>query len=199
MPYDMYSKPPQIVFGFHGCDESVFDEAVRRGGSLDPSTNDYDWLGSGACFWENSYDRALEWARNSRSIKTPAVIGAVIDLGRCLNLTDSEYTDILVEEFEIMQGEYEDLGIPMPTNAGRGEDKPLRRLDCAVIEHLHSFYDGIPGAGFDTVRGLFSEGDPIFPGSGIRGRTHVQICVRNPNCIKGFFEPRSRDDAFDLP
>ena len=106
MPVDMYSKPPHLVFGFHGCDETVFDEVVRRGGQLDFSTNDYDWLGSGVYLWEGSYERALEWAQDSPSIQEPSVIGAVIDLGRCLNLTDSQYTDILATEYEIMKSEY---------------------------------------------------------------------------------------------
>ena len=40
--------------------------------------------------------RAMEWAvdaskRPNSSIKRPAVIGAVIDLGYCMDLTDSKY------------------------------------------------------------------------------------------------------------
>ncbi|GAA3912214.1 hypothetical protein [Chitinophaga oryziterrae] len=43
---------------------------------------------------------------------------------------------------------------------------------------------------FDSVRGAFMEGGPAFKGSGISKKSHVQIAVRNPNCIKGFFLPR---------
>ena len=186
----MYSKLPQLVFGFHGCDQAVFDEVVTRGGELDFSRNDYDWLGSGIYFWENSVERAWEWARQSSLVETPAVIGAIIDLGHCLNLTDREYTSILASEYEIMKLEYEDAGIVMPRNVGRTEDKLLRKLDCAVIEHLHQFYDDTEQR-FDSARGLFSEGNPIYPGSMIREKTHVQICVRNPNRIKGYFVPRA--------
>jgi len=43
---------------------------------------------------------------------------------------------------------------------------------------------------FDSTRGVFTEGGPIFPGAGILEKSHIQICIRNPNCIKGFFLPR---------
>jgi hypothetical protein len=43
---------------------------------------------------------------------------------------------------------------------------------------------------FDSVRGLFREGDPIYPGSGFYERTHTQIAVRSLECIKGVFLPR---------
>ncbi len=29
---------------------------------MNSSKNDYDWLGLGMYFWENNYDRTLEWA-----------------------------------------------------------------------------------------------------------------------------------------
>lgn len=194
----MYSKLPELVFGFHGCDQSVFDRVIKNGEPLDFSTNDYDWLGSGIYFWENSVERAWEWARESGRVKEPAVIGAVIDLGHCLNLTDRKYTDLLASEYEIMKIDYDEEGTPLPKNTGKTQDKLLRKLDCAVIEHLHQFYDDTDQR-FDSARGLFSEGDPIYPDSKICEKTHIQICVRNPNCIKGYFEPRQMDVRYQLP
>jgi hypothetical protein len=43
---------------------------------------------------------------------------------------------------------------------------------------------------FDTARGVFTEGGPAFEGAGIQTKNHIQICIRNENCIKGFFIPR---------
>ena len=43
---------------------------------------------------------------------------------------------------------------------------------------------------FDSTRGLFLEGSPVYEGAGIRLKNHIQICIRNKNCIKGFFIPR---------
>ena len=43
---------------------------------------------------------------------------------------------------------------------------------------------------FDTVRGYFPEGGPLFEGARIMARTHVQICVRTPErSIRGYFRP----------
>ena len=77
----------------------------------------------------------------------------------------------------------------------------LRELDCAVIEYLHQKIEeqinsDIITKGyselkrFDTVRGIFTEGGPAFDGAGIQTKNHIQICIRNLNCIKGFFIPR---------
>ena len=71
-----------------------------------------------------------------------------------------------------------------------GTDFKARYLDWAVFEHLHASreIDGLPP--FDTVRGFFVEGSELYPGAGLRDPDHVQICVRNPKCLKGFFLPR---------
>lgn len=150
----MYRKLPQLVFGFHGCNRTVFERVLYRGAELRPSTNDYDWLGGGIFFWEQNYQRALSWAQEQASrgrIEEPAVIGAVIDLGNCLNLTDSRCIALLKDEYDALKQEYESLGHDLPENSGRTEDKLLRKLDCAVVEHLHGWMDelvdcGIPGA-----------------------------------------------------
>ncbi len=67
------------------------------------------------------------------------------------------------------------------------DDKLLRFLDCAVINHINSF----AAPPFDTVKGLFIEGEPVFPGAEIYDRTHSEIAGRNPACIKALFLPRS--------
>jgi hypothetical protein len=49
---------------------------------------------------------------------------------------------------------------------------------------------------FDSVRGVFFEGEEVYPNASFREKDHIQICVRNPNCIKGFFLPRELDKHF---
>lgn len=93
-----YEFLPSPILGFHGCDASV-GEAILRGeiDGLIPSSNDYDWLGSGIYFWEGNPERAWQFAleraqggRNSRGkIQQPFVLGATINMKRCLNLADS--------------------------------------------------------------------------------------------------------------
>jgi hypothetical protein len=47
---------------------------------------------------------------------------------------------------------------------------------------------------FDSARGVFTEGGPAYPGAGILEKSHIQICIRNSNCIKGFFLPRKEKE-----
>ncbi len=81
----------------------------------------------------------------------------------------------------------------MPRNVG-GDDLLARNLDCAVINHLHDSRSRAGQQPFDTVRGVFMEGQHLYENSGFRRKTHIQICVRNPDAIKGVF--RVPDDHF---
>lgn len=88
----MYSIRPNLILGFHGCDLSVVKKVINGEEPLQSSHNEYDWLGSGVYFWENDYERALDFAKEAKKrkgsgIRTPAVIGAVICLENCLDLT----------------------------------------------------------------------------------------------------------------
>jgi len=71
------------------------------------------------------------------------------------------------------------------------KDELLRKLDCAVIQHMH-YVNELDNNGnvYDTVRGAFSEGLPAYKGAKIYSKTHIQVCIRNMDCIKGFFLPR---------
>ncbi len=87
----------------------------------------------------------------------------------------------------------------MPDNKiiGNTKDLLLRELDCAVIETLHQIRknEGLPM--FDSIRGVFWEGESLYPNAGFREKDHIQICIRNPNCIKGYFLPRAKDSKFN--
>jgi hypothetical protein len=95
----MYHTKPGLIIGFHGCDEEVRDNVVMGKAKLSFSKNQYDWLGYGMYFWEGNASRALQFAeewkakpRNGKNpITTPAVLGAVIDMGYCLDLLESAY------------------------------------------------------------------------------------------------------------
>jgi hypothetical protein len=74
-------------------------------------------------------------------------------------------------------------------------------VDCTVIEFMHSHIEEQHKRNkqekgfselriFDSTRGVFTEGGPICEGAEIFEKTHIQICIRNSNCIKGFFLPR---------
>lgn len=192
----MYKTLHNLVLGFHGCSRKTYEKVLYGHDELTQSTNDYDWLGNGIYFWENSYERALEWANRFKADEGPSVIGAVIDLGLCLNLNDYGCTDTLKSVYGLLKNECSIMGTLLPCNDGKSELKPLRRLDCAVIERLHRLNIELKHQPYDSVRGVFFEGKPIYPTAGFLDKTHIQICVRNPNCIKGYFSPKEFNSQF---
>ncbi|WP_294905595.1 hypothetical protein [uncultured Eubacterium sp.] len=196
----MYSKLPNLVIGFHGCNKDVFNKVVCNGEHLVASSNSYDWLGNGIYFWEQNYERAYEWAKN-RYGKDAAVIGAVIDLGYCLNLTDSSSNEKLQLGYRLLELRCSLLNKPLPKNrkSKKTKDVLLRDLDCAVIQQIHYYNEDENLPAFDSVRGIFTEGEAVYEGSEFLEKTHVQLCICNPNCIKGYFNPLSQDDKYPLP
>lgn len=202
----LYSRRSNLVIGFHGCDQSIAQKVVTGEESLLASTNDYDWLGNGIYFWENNEARALQWAqelskRKNTSIKNPAVIGAVIDLGYCLDLTDSTYLSELRRAYNALVDLYKELGKPLPQNTdiGKSTDRLIRKLDCAVIQTAHKINRDANKHPYDSVKGVFWEGKPLYPNAGFAEKNHIQICVCNPNCIKGYFLPRNIDMDYPNP
>jgi len=183
------------VVGYHGCDASVRDAVISSGKALKKSQNDYDWLGHGIYFWEQGPERALEWAtgmKNRGVIKTPAVVGAYLHLGQCFDLLDSAYTDVLMESYPAFKEAMELADKAVPVNKSLGQADPdflLRKLDCAVINWTIERLEKENDAKFHSVRGVFQEGDIVYPGSAIRRRSHIQIAVRDPDCIIGYFLP----------
>jgi hypothetical protein len=118
-------------------------------------------------------------------------LGAVIDLGLCLDLTSSAGIRALRASHQSFVKLCEAEGRAIPTNKG-GPDRLMRNLDCAVINHLHAVRVAARLPIFDTVKGIFQEGAPIYQDAGFREKTHVQICIRNLDCIKGVFRVPAR-------
>ena len=205
----MYSTLPSFILGFHGCDKKVAEPVLSGKTRLRSSNNEYDWLGEGIYFWENNPARALQYARDimntpGRSkgkIKVPFVIGAVIDLGHCLNLLESTSLEILKRAYEEFKAtvEMEDGKLPSNKPVGKEGDLLLRNLDCAVINWLHLTNRQRQVREYDTVRGFFSEGPELYPNAGFREKNHIQVCVVNPNCIKGYFRVLDPDLDYPVP
>lgn len=195
--WELYQFPPSFVLGFHGCDKSV-GEAVLSGkiAHLKPSDNPYDWLGTGIYFWESNPLRALEFAqeraggaKNSKgTIKEPFVVGAIINLGYCLDTRDSLALAEIKEFYELLR---ESLG---PENLPKnGASLKVRNLDCAVFNFLHESREAAqpPLRPYDTVRATYREGSALYPGTDLCQQDHTQICVRNTSSILGYFRPLS--------
>ncbi len=189
----MHTLTSSFVLGFHGCDLGVA-EKLLAGDDFKRSQNDYDWLGHGIYFWEANPNRGLSFAQEAASrrragprIARPAVVGAIIDMGLCLDLTTTAGVSEVRAAYEAYKEIVASSGLPTPTNS---KDKLRRSLDCAVINTLHSIRAGEGDVAIDTVKGVFAEGNPIYPEAGILEKTHIQICVRSSDCIKGVFRVR---------
>src|SRR5882762_159468 len=115
------SKEQRVVIGYHGCDAAVAARVLDRRIRLKLSTNPFDWLGHGIYFWEHGPRRAYEWAMEQMQfsgvkVVQPAVLGARIDLGVCLDLLDTANTTTLGRLFAQFRRAIRDQGLPLPKN-----------------------------------------------------------------------------------
>ncbi len=193
--FELYNHSHKLVLGFHGCDESVAQELLSATPTFKQSKNDYDWLGNGMYFWENDPMRAWEYVLEAQSrdpdkFPNPTVVGAVLDLGHCLNLTENHYKNLLKDAYNRYEKWAKETGAQMAKNKSAyptDHDKLLRPLDRTVIEFLHA--TNTDEQQFDSVRGMFVEGEQLYAGAGFHDKTHVQIAIREANMIKGYFRP----------
>jgi hypothetical protein len=177
----------RTIIGYHGCEEAFAHDVLLGNIAIDqwqPSQNVWDWLGRGIYFWEHSPQRALRWAQEHYA--KPAVVGAVIQLGKCFDLLDESVTAVLADSYQQLADLFAQRGQALPTNSGVGGK--LRRLDCLVINDCldRLVHQGVE---YDTVRGAFLEGAPVYPGAGFSRETHIQLAVRNTACLLGVFRP----------
>ncbi len=203
----MYPAKPGLVIGFHGCDSILVEKLVNGKITLKDSRNLFDWLGNGVYFWENNRQRALDYAYELKSrpkskITTPAVIGAVIDMGFCLDLMDHEHIQVVKSSYQNLVESCTILNLPIPVNrnVGKSTDLLLRDLDCAVINNVHNQRrktKKLPA--YDSVRCAFIEGESLYDDAGFHEKNHIQLCIRNPNCIKGYFLPRRVNKKWPIP
>lgn len=192
-PWALYQHQPSFILGFHGTDRTVVDKAVSREiTQLDRSEDTTEWLGHGVYFWENDPARAIEWAKNGKTkgkITTPDAVGAVIDLGFCLDLTTMTGLQEVEAAYITLRKTYQEAGLALQKNTV-GKDKIKRELDCAVIQALHRERAERGVKPYDSVRALFPEAEALYDESGFRKRNHIQICIINTKeCIKGYFKP----------
>lgn len=204
----VYRSRPNLYLGFHGCDVDVLDKLINHPYQIKASKESFDWLGHGFYVWENNYQRAMQWATDKKKrglLKKPSVVGVVYTLENCLDFSDADFIAMLTTYFSLFKTDLSIAGQELPTNKDFRKDEHkdliIRELDCAVIEYLHQkiaekialeteengFSKLQP---FDTVRGIFTEGGPAFDGAGIQSKNHIQVCIRNLDCVKGFFLPR---------
>lgn len=188
-----YEYQPSFILGFHGCKKAV-GQAIINGGDqhLLWSRKPFDWLGHGIYFWEGDPARAWEWAiakQKDGRIDDPFVIGAIIDLRYCLDLFGQEALNQVKGAHVAFKRAARESGVALPKNVGSTPDKAGRMLDCAVLNSLHAYRQKNGLKSYDSVRAPFLEGTHLYRNAGFRSHNHIQIAVRNVECIKGYFLP----------
>jgi hypothetical protein len=197
-------KAGHLVLAYHGCDITTRDQLVSgRLAHLDKSENQYDWLGPGVYFFEDDHQRALMFANAShqaperrytaRPIATPAVVGAILQVQEWLDMTTQDGIQEFAQASVALAEHYAETGKPIPVNSrvdDEDNDILLRRLDNAVFTYIHILRESDESLSeFQAVRAAFHQGREIVPLSGFHISTHVQIALRDPACVKGWFLP----------
>jgi hypothetical protein len=162
------------VIGHHGTSLASLPLIESEGFKI--SQKSWDWLGDGVYFFQDAPERARQWAEN-RYGDQGVVIAASIDLENCLDLFDIQYVELLRFGYEAIRESYLKAGTPLPKQTAG-----YRGLDRAVLNFLAD-WTADTGNTFKTVRGMFIEGEPIYPESYLYSLSHVQIAVRDVTLI----------------
>ncbi len=142
------------------------------------SRNEYDWLGDGVYFFQDAPNRAREWATR-RHGSDGVVIRSVILIDDCMDLLDIQWNDLLDEAYTSLVAVSVRFGAALPR-----QTPGAHRLDRAVVNYAVRFAADRRSMVVRAVRGVFGEGAPVFPGSAILNRAHVQIAVRDTSLIE---------------
>jgi hypothetical protein len=194
-PPDPDAFAPQVVFdyhrtlvGYHGTSRQTADHLVD-GGPFTASTNDDDWLGHGIYFWEYAPLQAWAWAERRYGTHA-AVVGAMIRLGRCLDLLDPQNLSYVDAAHQKLQA----LGRALPNNANTH-----KFLDCVVFNYLYDQFGDL-GYNIESCRAVYvvmaaGKLERLWTRSGVFRNGHIQLCIREPRNILAVWHVR-RDGRY---
>ena len=149
---------------------------ILRDGFLS-SDNDYDCIGNGVYFFEDGLTQARAWAKRAHPGE-PAVVEADVRLEDCIDLKDSVgWVPVLARAHDELLRISRVQGVPVPRQTSREHrlDREVVELTVAILER--------GGMRIRSVRGVFAEGPPAFPGSFLSEGSHVQVAVRDADLI----------------
>jgi hypothetical protein len=183
----------RTLVAFHGTKKAVASKLVL-GQPFGPSSNDDDWLGHGIYFWEFAPQQAWWWAERRYGKSEAAVVGALVRLGRCIDLLDPRNTELLRQAHDDLAATMKTARAKMPQNANTH-----KYLDCAVFNWLYGRLEAA-GQRVESCRAVFvplrSGGMPrLWTRSGVFEGAHIQLCVREPENILAVW-PVRRDGRY---
>jgi hypothetical protein len=164
------------AIGYHGTSHAAAQIVLRDGFRV--SRNAYDWLGDGVYFFQDAPNRAREWAAQ-RYGSDGVVIRSIIRLEDCLDLLDIQWNVFLEAAYTSVVEASQRTGVGLPRQTAGAH-----RLDRVVVNYAIDMLLEEYGMTVRAVRGVFGEGGPVFPGSAILDRAHVQIAVRDLSLIE---------------
>ncbi|MGA2583479.1 MAG: hypothetical protein ABSG31_09410 [Tepidisphaeraceae bacterium] len=166
----------RTIIGYHGTTAEVAERLVD-GGPFSASSNDDDWFGKGIYFWEYAPKQAWWWATTFKKKSHPAVVGAIIRLGHCLDLLDPANVSTLKGFHNATLAKWRAAKNKIPRNF-----RQHKKLDCAIFNlYYHSAVTPI-----ETSRAVYvptESAKRAWPRSWIYEQAHIQICVRQPKNI----------------
>lgn len=189
-----FSDYHRTVVAFHGTTAEAAERLVN-GEPFSESDRDDEWFGKGVYFWEYAFKQAWWWAKSYRKFDRPAVIGASIRLGNCLDLLDPTNTAFLREMYGELTAELVGRGLPVPKNVRR-----QKWLDCAVMNLVYSECEK-QGRPLDAARPVYvnsSKQSRVWDRSSIRVDSHIQLCLRNQRNIVSVWHVRE-DGRYGKP
>lgn len=176
-----------MLVGFHTTEFDVADSVVNKNIRIDGNRDEKEWLGKGVYVWPDSVEMALAWVRigvANKWLKSPAIIKYDIDPGLCLDVNNEKNYAELREAYNYLKDAHSKLNSDMPVNERILNGVPINRfLDCFVIETVDFLRRVKKLPRYDTVKGMFEDGQPVFPGAAVKDKTHIQMAVRNHNCL----------------
>ena len=124
------------AIGFHGTSAEAARRILLSGFEI--GRNEYDWLGDGACFFQDSPARSLEWARQRFGDKA-AVVGAEIDLEDCIDFLDVEWQEAVKEAYERYRAllAQEGRSLPRQTRGAHRLDRSDQLPGCPWVGSGH--------------------------------------------------------------
>jgi hypothetical protein len=109
-----------------------------------------------------------------------AVLASMIRLGNCFDLLDPDNLGVL-SGFRL---EYEKLEREIGSSPKANRNKS-KYLDCAVFQFAYAAFDDRDDT-VDSCRAVFVPSNQrLWSRSGVYRNAHIQLCVRNPDCILG--------------
>jgi hypothetical protein len=188
--FDDYHR---TVIGYHGIRRSSALRIVQGLATYRASENSDDWLGHGIYFWEYAPKQAWAWAEQRRRVQRwneeVAVLASMIRLGNCFDLLDPDNVTVL-------SGFREDY-VETEYQAGRRSKRNHNKskyLDCAVFQFAYAAFE-MQNEPIDTCRAVFVPSDErLWTRSGVHRHAHIQLCVRNAQCILGTWLVKPSED-----